>query len=312
MKRIAIVIAAALTFAATLPTTPALAQPAKRTFVSAIGSDSNICTVISSPCRTFGAAYALTIPEGEINVLDPAGYGTLTITHGLSIQGRGWASITAQSGNAITITAGPSDNIYLQGLLLDGAGTGANGIVLNTGKSLIIDHCVVRDLTNNGIAFQPNASSSLIISDTFVANSKGGNGIVVAPTGSGAVTAVFTRVEADNNGDGMLVDSTLYLGTEFNTTAADSVAAGNSGAGFKVNSNGTGLSLMMFHSVAANNGTGITAQGNSATLRVGQSTVTGNASGWTALLGGVIQSYGDNYINNNGPNTGSLTPGSKQ
>jgi hypothetical protein len=80
------------------------------------------------------------------------------------------------------------------------------------------------------------------------------------------------------------------------------VAAGNCGVGFKVNSNGTGLSLMMVRSVAANNNTGIAAQGNFATLRIGQSTVTGDTSGWTALLGGAVQSYVDNKIDWNASN----------
>ena len=70
--------------------------------------------------------------------------------------------------------------------------------------------------------------------------------------------------------------------------------------------------LSLFHSVSANNGTGISAQGVGATLRVAQSMVTGNAAGWIATSGGVVASYGDNYIDGNGANTGSLTTIIKQ
>jgi hypothetical protein len=65
---------------------------------------------------------------------------------------------------------------------------------------------------------------------------------------------------------------------------------------------------MLFHSVAANNDTGVQAQGASATIRLANSTVTGNANGWAVFTGGIVDSYGDNYIDGNGSNTGSLTP----
>jgi F0F1-type ATP synthase delta subunit len=46
---------------------------------------------------------------------------------------------------------------------------------------------------------------------------------------------------------------------------------------------------------------------------VANSTVTGNTAGWAALIGGVIASYGDNYIDGNvASSTGSLTPIAKQ
>jgi hypothetical protein len=303
MTRITIVMAAALALAVTLPAVSAQAQ-SPRTFVSAAGSDSNPCT-FAAPCRHFQAAVTATAAGGEVDALDPAGYGPMTISQAITIEGQGWSYIAPPAGgNGITINA-VSGDVSIHGVSLNGAGiTGVtNGIVFNSGASLTIENCVVRNHTNNGVVFGPNASSNLVISDTFVANNKGGNGIAVVPSGSGTVTAVFNRVEADSNGDGILVDSTNYLGTAF-----DSVAADNSGAGLKANSNGTGFSVMMFHSVATNNGTGLIAQGNAAELRVGQSTVTGNASGWTAILSADVLSYGDNYIDGNTTNQ-SAPPG---
>ena len=75
-----IFIAAALALAVTLPIVPAQAAGAPRTFLSAAGSDSNNCTNVATPCRHLAAAYAATAPDGEIYVLDPANYGSLTIT----------------------------------------------------------------------------------------------------------------------------------------------------------------------------------------------------------------------------------------
>src|ERR1700692_1626098 len=76
-----------------LPAVPAQAAGAPRTFVSAAGLDTNNCTNVATPCRHLAAAYAATAPDGEIYVLDPANYGSLTIAGPVSIEGHGWASI---------------------------------------------------------------------------------------------------------------------------------------------------------------------------------------------------------------------------
>jgi hypothetical protein len=92
----------------------AQAAGAARTFVSAAGSDSNNCANVATPCRHFAAAYAATAPSGEIFVLDPANYGSLTITGPVSIESHGWASIAPpNNGTAITINAGSSASISI-------------------------------------------------------------------------------------------------------------------------------------------------------------------------------------------------------
>jgi hypothetical protein len=170
-------------------------------------------------------------------------------------------------------------------------------------------------MTNNGIDFlSTTATSALTLSNSPVADN-GGSGIFLFPTGS--ATAVFNRVEANNNaGHGIAVDGAFSAGTDtINATVSDSVAAGNN-SGF-VNATVSGqapTSLMLFHSVAANNGTGVAVQGPGAILRLANSTVTGNTQhGWVAISSGVVDSYGDNYIDGNGSNIGSsLTSISKQ
>jgi len=99
-----------------------------------------------------------------------------------------------------------------------------------------------------------------------------------------------------------------------NATVSDSVAAGNGSVGFYsyTTSSNAPTSLMVFHSVAANNHYGVFASGAGATLRLANSAVTGNQVGWTTEFGGVLASYGDNYIDGNVSNSGSLTPISKQ
>src|ERR1700751_3399507 len=101
MIKVALSTVAALLALIFIPTC-ALAQT--RVFVAAQGSDSNPCT-FAAPCRTFQHAHNSVVDNGEIDVLDPAGYGALTITHAISIQGHGFSGISAASGNAITINA---------------------------------------------------------------------------------------------------------------------------------------------------------------------------------------------------------------
>src|SRR5262245_62730777 len=89
-----------------------------RVFVAAQGSDANPCT-FAQPCRTFQHAHNVVAAGGEIDVLDPAGYGALTITKSISIQGHGFSGMTVVSGNGITINAGATDSVSLNGLLID-------------------------------------------------------------------------------------------------------------------------------------------------------------------------------------------------
>jgi hypothetical protein len=163
-------------------------------------------------------------------------------------------------------------------------------------------NCVIRNHTLNGIFFGPTANSQISVSNTLVADN-GGNGIRVLPSGSGPVKVSLNRVEIYNNSlNGISVEGTNSTGT-INATVADSVAAGNGSIGFLARS-GSGqatTNLMVVRSVAAYNNVGISANNfSTATLRVGQSTITGNTTSWTALGGAIVRSYGDNNIDGNG------------
>src|SRR5262245_35198528 len=210
------------------------AQAQTRVFVAAQGSDSSPCT-FAQPCRTFQRAHNVVAANGEIDVLDPAGYGAVTITKAISIQGHGFAGLAVGSGVGITVNAGTTDVVNLNGLLIDGSGIGFSGIVFNTGKSLIVENCVIRKLFIDGIGFFPNASSSLAVSNTLVAEN-GGKGINILPTGASASTvqAVFNRVEAYNNAnDGIFVsgDNAPNGGT-IEAVAVETLATNNNGSGF--------------------------------------------------------------------------------
>jgi hypothetical protein len=302
MKQIAIVVAVALAFVATLSSVPADAQPFSLTFVSGLGSDSNPCTR-TQPCLTFAHALVNTNAGGEIVVLDPGDYGPLVINKAISIvnDGVGTVGIRALSnGTAITINAGPSDNVSLRGLTIEGAGVGNTGIVFNSGQSLTIGNCVIRHFMGNGIDFLPNASSRFSVSSTLVAEN-GSFGIIVLPTGSGVVRAIFNRVEVNNNGiDGILVDGSSSSNQTIKATVSDSVAAHNGGAGLKLNTilGQASPLVMLFHSVVAFNGTGVVSNGP-VDVFIAQSAMFGNTTSWTAGPGLGVFTYGDNYVDAN-------------
>jgi hypothetical protein len=202
MTRTIIVMATALALAAVLAAVPAQAQE-NRTFVSAAGSDTNSCISAAAPCRHFAAAYAATPAGGEIDVLDPANYGSLTITGPISIQGNGWAASSPASGKAVfTINAQTNDEINIRGVVLDGIATpGSIGIQFNSGGSLNVQNSVIRNFDSVGIAFVPNGSSALFVSNTLISDFAiaNGTGINIAPS-SGSVTAVISRVDIQRVG----------------------------------------------------------------------------------------------------------------
>ena len=99
---------------------PAFAQ-ATRTWVSGMGDDANPCSR-TAPCKTFAGAISKTAAGGEINVLDSGGFGAVTITKSITIDGAGaLASILALNTNGIVIN-GANIVVNLRNLAINGAG----------------------------------------------------------------------------------------------------------------------------------------------------------------------------------------------
>src|SRR5687767_3199751 len=133
----AIVAATAFGYAA-----PASAQ-ATRTWVSGVGDDVNPCSR-TAPCKTFAGAISKTAAGGEINCLDPGGFGTVTITKSMTIDCTGTLGSVLNSGgiNGINVndsaTGTPGTiQVILRGITIDGAGItpGLNGVRFTSGKS---------------------------------------------------------------------------------------------------------------------------------------------------------------------------------
>jgi hypothetical protein len=315
MNRSASLAIIATALAAALPASSAQAQNT-RSFVSArTGSDSNPCTR-ARPCQSVTAAIANTNAGGEVDVLDPGGYGPFGINKVISIVNDGVGTVSIRPVNhtdAITINAGPSDDVFLRGLTVEGLATsGVNGdigIDFIGGKSLSIDHCVVDYFSADGIAIRPSTSASFSISNTTVSNNVV-SGITVETTAPVVVTGVITNVQAINNRNGIDVEGTFALKPgSVNVSIVNSVASGNTGVGIgSASVGGVATTVLVQNSVTSNNKIGLYAEGAAALLRFAHSVVTGNTTGVLIEAGGIMESYGDNYIDGNGTDiSGTLT-----
>jgi hypothetical protein len=262
-------IAGALLSLTFLGATPALALSSV-TFVSGNGADNGTCASPTAPCRTFQFALGQTKPGGEIKALGPANYSGVTINKSISITGVEGAGIfqPIAGSNAITINAGPNDIINLSHLTLDGFKTANRGIELNSGGSLSVSHCIVRNFLFDGILLFPMGSTAFLIADTIASNNN--DGVSVVPQATGTAHGTLDHVFATNNlGIGI---GTGGSGGPSTVLAVESIAAQNS-IGFFVNS---GKFLRLGHSAATGNGTGVQVSGRAESA--GNNFVRGNGT----------------------------------
>ena len=278
---------------------------ATRTWVSGVGDDANPCSR-TAPCKTFAGAISKTADGGEINALDPGGYGAVTITKSITIDGGSGqiASIMASGTNGIIVSASVSDNVVIRNLSINGAnGTGLggpNGIRFLSGKSLRIENCNINGFTQRGIDISPNNASGeppavSIINSTVSDN--GDSGIRSSVTKRVLVSIINSRF--NNNGV-----YGVFAGDYSRFAVNGSDASSNGTAGFIALANAGDVIMNITNSTANNNstmtnpsGTGIQAGGGSAASFVrlyGVMIMSNFPNGMTRLSNGSIVSYGQN------------------
>jgi hypothetical protein len=278
-----------------LASTAAHAQ-ATRTWVSGVGDDANPCSR-TAPCKTFAGAISKTAASGEINVLDPGGFGAVTITKAITIAADGaLAGVLVSGTNGIVISAGVNDVVTLRGLDIDGLGTSLSGVKFLSGKTLHVEECQVYGFTTAGIDFEPNSlGSQLEVTDTSIHESV--IGVLVRPAAGGSAKVSLDRVHVENNTDGFKADSTNGA---IQATVKESVATGNSGVGIRSITTGQVSAVMVDHTTSVNNGTGISSEGGAnSTVRLTNTTVTGNSTGLSPSGGGAIVSFHTNNVQGN-------------
>jgi hypothetical protein len=158
---------------------------ATRTWVSGVGDDANPCSR-TAPCKTFAGAISKTAAGGEISVLDPGGFGVVTITKAITINGDGTlAGILAAGSNGIIVNAGVNDEVIIKNVSINGATTGLNGVRYLAGKQLTLKNVTINGFTTRGIDMSLTATGALFVEDVHITDVP--TGIRVATTAGNAV-----------------------------------------------------------------------------------------------------------------------------
>jgi hypothetical protein len=282
---------------ATLAATGASAQ-ATRTWVSGVGDDANPCSR-TAPCKTFAGAISKTAAGGEINVLDPGGFGAVTITKAISIEADGViAGVLVSGTNGIVVNAGVNDTVVLRGLTIEGLGTGLNGIRWLQGANLVIDRCTINNFTQRGIDAEPTSStpgavSNLLVSDTHIRGNAGG-GILAKPFGTNGLLATLNRVQFNHNEYGVRAEDNAYVNVR------DSVLSQSTTDGAVAQGAYNNAVIYIESSFANNNRqSGLHAIGGKAFIFASNVLVTGNSVGLNAETGGSLYSFGNNRVGGN-------------
>jgi hypothetical protein len=199
-------------------------------------------------CKTFAGAISKTAAGGEINCLDPGGFGAVTITKAITIACDGvTGGILAALVNGVIVNAGPSDQVTLRGLDIDGFLNGINGIRFLAGKALIVENCQIYGFTTRGIDVAVGAAASVDVKDTRI-NTIGGAGIRVASTvGIASLSAERVNISRVGNGVEAAGGGIATVKDSFIFAAGNGIAATGGGAVVNLSD-----SVLMSNNVGAN------------------------------------------------------------
>jgi hypothetical protein len=295
MRKILVAVAFAA-LALSLPVAPAHAQ-ATRTWVSGVGDDANPCSR-TAPCKTWAGAISKTAPGGEIDALDPGGFGGLTITKSITLDGGGGqvASTLVTGVNGIVIVAASNDVVIIRNVRFDGvfgnggnpANSGQNAIRITSARQVALENVNVFGFAVNCIDVEPSVNLLMTISNSSVDNC-GAAGVLVKPSAAVNVNVSIYNLMAFNAVDGVKVDGTAGSNTQaqvFNSnisgmstscvTALTSVAATN---------------IFVHNSMLSRCSTGVISNG-ATQVHLAQTVVTNNSTtALSTLNGGGITTY---------------------
>jgi parallel beta-helix repeat protein len=264
---------------------------ATRTWVSGVGDDVNPASR-TAPAKTFAGAISKTAPGGEIDALDPGGYGTVAITQSVTIDGAtALSSILASGATGVTINTTGTDTVTLRNLSINGAYSGANGITIVGGGNINVENCTIFAFSNNGINFAPTSGAKLSVRNCIIRECAG-NGILAHPSSEADVTV--SNCQISNNGVGFRADD------KANAVLSNCVVTSNNNLGVSsVNTSAAPVRVSLEScTLSANGGTAVKTQGANAHTFVGDCSISGNGAAVNPT-NGTIRSYGNNRVNNN-------------
>ena len=287
---------------------------ASRTWVSGVGDDANPCSR-TAPCKTWAGAISKTAACGEIDALDPGGFGAVTITKSITLDGTGtMASILASLVNGITINAGVNDVVTIRGISINGFCNGINGINILSAKTVNVEDCVIfRFNSGNGITVNDSNGLNLNVRDTTIRdNTLDG---INTTSSAGFINVSLERVRLSGNANGLHARS----GTK--GSARECVFSNNTTNGIFIDAAQAQFAFVSaWECMISNNGANGVRAGNAGNLggsgaELSQNQINRNtANGVLVSTGGAVNTFTNNGIFGNGtdgcPGCVNVAPGS--
>jgi hypothetical protein len=214
---------------------------ATRTWVSGVGDDANPCSR-TAPCKTFAGAISKTASTGEIDCLDPGGFGAVTITKSITIDCIGQIGSVLVSGTNGIVVNGGGITVNLRNISINGIGTGLNGISIANANSVNIEHVAINGFTQACVLLSAGGPINLRINDGSFSDCASG---LKANNGTRATIVnsriSHTTVGIDQAGTSAMGSTVLVTGSMFagNATALQSASGAFMGASGNTFSNQT-------------------------------------------------------------------------
>lgn len=270
-----------------------LPAQATRTWISGVGDDANPCSR-TAPCKTFAGAISKTAAGGEISVLDPGGYGAVTITKSITLNGDGnLASILASGTNGIVINAAATDTVILRRLHIKSPGggitapSGLHGVKILQAKRVEIQDSYIEGGTDTGVFADTTLPLQVHLTNVRI-SSMGGSGVSL--NGIGQVTGLIENSSIRDAAVGVNVPGTARVIVRHSTIGEIA------GPGVLVSGAGNAFIERSTINGATN---GVEAGPGSAVVRISDNTITGNTKGLHQTVSGLIVSFNNNRISGN-------------
>jgi hypothetical protein len=281
-------IAGLLLSLAAMALAPLAHAQASRTWVSGVGDDVNPCSR-TAPCKTWAGAISKTAVNGYINALDPAGFGAVTITKSITLDGTGTMAGILSAGTNGIIVSGAGIKVVLRGLSIEGFSTGLNGIRILNASQVSIEDTVIKGYTGRGISVEAAAPIELLVKDT---NITGANVGAFLSNTSGQLLATFDNVRIEN----MTTHGIDTAGTSsVFAVVKNSVINNNNQDGVRAGTAATQINLLN-STLSFNNGTSVNAAVSGSRIRMSGNGIFNNNIALGIAAGATIESAGNNAI----------------
>ena len=277
---------------------------ATRTWVSGVGDDVNPCSR-TAPCKTFAGAISKTATGGEITVLDPGGYGTITITKSITIDGNGVGSILASASPAgVTINAAGAV-VHLKRLSINGAGTtlGQNGIRVLSAAKVHIDDVSIYNFSARGISLSGTTPTQVHVRNTTISNISTTAFVALPSTGTADLRATIENSSITNNGVGVSTAGGIFVGNGGRVMVTNTRISNNTAPGVQAS---TGGQAFIDNCDVSWNEHGVRASGG--TVHISRSTLNFNTNNAVSVSAGAVFSFGDNRMTGNGVSNATGSP----